>query len=179
MAYVARKIPFVGTPDTNPETKPFFDGAAAGKLMLRRCTSCKKAHWYPRGLCPFCFGECAWEEASGKGKIYTFSIMERASRLRHRLCHARRRAVRADQLRRLRLQGPENRPGRDGEVRQAEGDGPVCRSSHRVEFSVKGLRAPAAYGRCFFGLGYKLIGRTPIALSRGQSLSGQQSIAVT
>ena len=32
MAYVARKIPFVGTPDTNPETKPFFEGAAAGKL---------------------------------------------------------------------------------------------------------------------------------------------------
>ena len=26
MAYVARKIQFVGTPDTNPETKPFFDG---------------------------------------------------------------------------------------------------------------------------------------------------------
>ena len=34
MAYVQRKIPFVGTPETNPETKPFFDGCAAGKLML-------------------------------------------------------------------------------------------------------------------------------------------------
>ena len=79
MAYVARKIPFVGTPDTNPETRPFFDGTAAGKLMLRRCTSCKKAHHYPRALCPFCFGDCEWEEASGKGTIYTFSTMERAN----------------------------------------------------------------------------------------------------
>ena len=79
MAYVARKMGFVGTPETNPETKPFFEGASAGKLMLRRCTACKKAHHYPRALCPFCFGECAWEEASGKGTIYTFSVMERAN----------------------------------------------------------------------------------------------------
>jgi uncharacterized protein len=79
MAYVAKKIPFVGTSDTNPETKPFFEGAGAGRLMVRRCTSCKKVHWYPRELCPFCFGECAWEQASGKAKIYSFSVMERAN----------------------------------------------------------------------------------------------------
>ena len=78
MAYVQRKVQFVGTPDTNPETKPFWDGCAAGKFLLRRCTSCKKAHWYPRSLCPFCFGDCEWVEASGKGKIYTFSVMTRA-----------------------------------------------------------------------------------------------------
>ena len=77
MAYVQRKIPFVGSPETNPETKPFFDGNAADKLMVRRCTACKKVHWYPRALCPFCFGECAWEEASGRGKIYSLSVMKR------------------------------------------------------------------------------------------------------
>ena len=79
MAYVQRKVPFIGSIDTNPETKPFFEGSKAGKLMLRRCTSCKKAHHYPRALCPFCFGECEWEEASGNGTIYTFSVMERAN----------------------------------------------------------------------------------------------------
>jgi uncharacterized protein len=78
MAYVQRKISFVGTPDTNPETKPFFDGCAAGKFLIRRCTACKKAHWYPRSLCPFCFSDCEWVEASGKGKVYTFSVMARA-----------------------------------------------------------------------------------------------------
>jgi hypothetical protein len=78
MAFVQRKISFVGTPDTNPETKPFWDGCAAGKFLIRRCTSCKKAHWYPRSLCPFCFSDCEWVEASGKGKIYTFSVMARA-----------------------------------------------------------------------------------------------------
>jgi len=79
MDYVARKILFVGTPDTNPETKPLFDGTAAGKLMIRRCARCKKAHWYPRALCPFCFGDCEWEQASGRAKIYTLSVMERAN----------------------------------------------------------------------------------------------------
>ncbi|WP_428492208.1 Zn-ribbon domain-containing OB-fold protein [Rhodopila sp.] len=79
MAETARKIQFVGSAETNPETKPFFDGASAGKLMVRRCTSCKKVHHYPRELCPFCFGACAWEQASGKGTIYTFSVMERAN----------------------------------------------------------------------------------------------------
>ena len=79
MAYVARKFPFVGTPDTNPETKPFFEGAADGKLMIRRCTTCRKAHHYPREICPFCFSNCTWEQASGRAKIYTISIMERAN----------------------------------------------------------------------------------------------------
>jgi len=73
-----RKIPFIGAPETNPETKPFFDGTAAGKFLIRRCTACKKAHWYPRSLCPFCFGDCAWEEASGNGTIYSVSVMKRA-----------------------------------------------------------------------------------------------------
>ena len=79
MADTARKIQFIGSTETNPETKPFFDGASAGKLMVRRCTSCNKVHHYPRELCPFCFGACTWEQASGKGTIYTFSVMERAN----------------------------------------------------------------------------------------------------
>ena len=49
-----RKIPFVGTVDTNPETKPFFDGCAAGKLVLPQCVATKKFIWYlARGISPF------------------------------------------------------------------------------------------------------------------------------
>jgi uncharacterized OB-fold protein len=75
MAYEQRKIPFVGTPDTNPETKPFFDGCEAGKLVLPRCKDTGKFIWYPRAISPFTFGEVEWVEVSGKGKIYTFSVM--------------------------------------------------------------------------------------------------------
>ena len=78
MAYVQRKVQFVGAADSNPETKPFWDGCAQNKFLLPRCKACRKVHWYPRALCPFCFGECEWIEAAGKGKIYTYSVMKRA-----------------------------------------------------------------------------------------------------
>jgi len=78
MAYVQRKIPFVGSVETNPETKPFFDGCAAGKLVLPRCKDTGKYIWYPRAISPFTFGPVEWVEVSGKGTIYTFSVMQRA-----------------------------------------------------------------------------------------------------
>jgi uncharacterized OB-fold protein len=74
-----RKLPFVGTPETNPETKPFWDGCAAGKLVIPQCTETKKYMWYPRGISPWTLGPVEWKEVSGKGKIYTYSVMERAN----------------------------------------------------------------------------------------------------
>ena len=79
MAFVQRKVPFVGTPETNPETKPFWDGCAQGKLVISRCKDTGKYIWYPRGISPYTFGPVEWVEVSGKGKIYTFSVMERAN----------------------------------------------------------------------------------------------------
>ena len=40
-------------PPVTPESAPFFEAAAAGKFLLRRCTACGRAHWYPRAVCPF------------------------------------------------------------------------------------------------------------------------------
>ena len=52
---------------------------AEGKFLLRKCTACGEAHCYPRTLCPFCFSDkTEWVEASGKGTIYTYSVMRRA-----------------------------------------------------------------------------------------------------
>ena len=76
MANPQRKIP---APSPTPETEAFWSAAKEGKFMLRRCTACGKAHWYPRAICPFCMSDRAeWMEASGRGKIYTFSVMRRA-----------------------------------------------------------------------------------------------------
>ena len=66
-------------PHPNPETQAYWDAAAEGKLLIRRCGSCGRLHHYPRSLCPFCFAEATgWQTASGRGKIYSFSIMRRA-----------------------------------------------------------------------------------------------------
>lgn len=64
-------------PATNPETEGFNAAAREGRFQIRRCTACGKPHWYPRAICPFCFGETKWEDASGDGVIYSYSVMRR------------------------------------------------------------------------------------------------------
>ena len=65
-------------PTVDAESRPFYDAAAKGRFLLRQCRNCGKSHWHPRSLCPFCFGETDWIEASGQGEIYSFSTMRRA-----------------------------------------------------------------------------------------------------
>lgn len=61
--------------ENSPETKPFWDAAAAGRFVLPRCRRCQKIHWYPRGICPHCLStELEWQESSGEGEIYSFSV---------------------------------------------------------------------------------------------------------
>jgi len=75
MSVQERKIP---APPANPETKPFWDAAAQGKLMVKKCASCGQAHHYPRAICPFCFSDrTEWLHASGRGTIYSYSVMRR------------------------------------------------------------------------------------------------------
>ena len=67
------------SPKGNPETKPFWDAAAQGKFMIKRCKACGEAHFYPRSLCPNCFSDnTVWEESEGEGEIYTYSIMRKS-----------------------------------------------------------------------------------------------------
>ena len=62
-----------------PETAAFWQAAANGKLMLKRCSDCGKTHWYPRAICPMCSStKLEWIEASGNGTLYAFSPARRA-----------------------------------------------------------------------------------------------------
>ncbi|TPG05852.1 Zn-ribbon domain-containing OB-fold protein [Sphingomonas oligophenolica] len=68
----------VPAPEPNVETQPFWDAAAQGKLLIRRCNACGEPHYYPRALCPFCLSaDTRWEEAGGTGAIYSLSTMRR------------------------------------------------------------------------------------------------------
>ena len=61
-----------------PETKPFWDAAKAGRLVLPRCLRCSFVIWYPRQFCPECGHQAVeWIEASGHGSIYSFTIVRR------------------------------------------------------------------------------------------------------
>ncbi len=70
----SRAIP---APPASPDSAEFIAAAKQGRFLIRRCTACGKPHWYPRPLCPFCFGETAWEPASGRGSIYSYTVMRR------------------------------------------------------------------------------------------------------
>ena len=62
-----------------PETTPYWQAAAQGKLLLKHCTACGAHHFYPRALCPFCCSDkTEWREAAGTGVIYSFSVTRRA-----------------------------------------------------------------------------------------------------
>jgi uncharacterized OB-fold protein len=70
-----RTIP---TPPVSPETRPFWDAAEEGRLLIKRCTACGRPHHYPRSICPFCWSDrTEWVAASGRGTIYSYSVMRR------------------------------------------------------------------------------------------------------
>lgn len=56
-------------------TLPYWQAAAAGRLLIRRCKACGQPHFYPRPLCPFCLGDTEWEESRGEGTVYSLSTV--------------------------------------------------------------------------------------------------------
>lgn len=71
-----RTIP---SPSMSVENDAFWASANEGKLMVPRCKDTNQFFWYPRNLSPFTLSDnVEWVEASGKGTIYTCSIMRRA-----------------------------------------------------------------------------------------------------
>ncbi|WBO65617.1 Zn-ribbon domain-containing OB-fold protein [Streptomyces camelliae] len=65
-------------PETDAFTRPYWEAAAEGRLLIRRCGACGRAHHYPREFCPHCWSEdVTWEEASGRATLYTWSTVHR------------------------------------------------------------------------------------------------------
>ena len=62
-----------------PETEEFWAATAQGKLLLRRCDDCGTVIWYPRPYCPACASlSTSWFEASGRGSVYTYTVVHRS-----------------------------------------------------------------------------------------------------
>lgn len=66
-------------PEVNELTKPYWEGAAQGKLMLQKCCTCGLLRHPPSVLCPECWNQPAeWVSASGYGVIYSYTIVTHA-----------------------------------------------------------------------------------------------------
>ena len=68
-------------PTISIETETYWAAANNGKLLMKRCTDCNKTHFYPRAICPYCQSvNTEWYESSGKGVIYSYSVMRRGDK---------------------------------------------------------------------------------------------------
>lgn len=73
------ELPRLPGPTPSPDSLPFWQGTADGRLMIKRCRGCGQAHFYPRPICPFCMSaDTEWVAASGRGQIYTFTPQRKA-----------------------------------------------------------------------------------------------------
>lgn len=60
-------------------TAPYWECVNEGVFALPRCEVCGRHHFYPRANCPYCASpRIVWTPASGRGEVYSFSIVYRA-----------------------------------------------------------------------------------------------------
>src|SRR5439155_9124541 len=77
------EAPAKPVPIPDEASRPFFEGALAGKLMLLRCQACGTYQSPTGGLgvplrprCLNCFAaELAWAPSSGRATLYSFALM--------------------------------------------------------------------------------------------------------
>lgn len=66
-------------PAPDAHTAPYWEAAHGHRFVLPHCEECGRYHFYPRSLCPFCrSARLIWSAASGRGTVYSFSVIHRA-----------------------------------------------------------------------------------------------------
>lgn len=64
-------------PEVSPWSAPHWEAAKQGRLLIQRCANCARHVFYPRLYCPHCGADqLDWVEASGRGTVYTFTVVE-------------------------------------------------------------------------------------------------------
>lgn len=65
-------------PSPTAVTRPFWDAAREGRLLIQRCSGCGGLQFYPRPFCLRCLADdMGWQESAGLGRIYTFTVNHR------------------------------------------------------------------------------------------------------
>ncbi|MBR1301258.1 Zn-ribbon domain-containing OB-fold protein [Bradyrhizobium sp. AUGA SZCCT0042] len=62
-------------PIPTAETAPYWRAALEGRLEIQYCRACARHQFYPRRFCTQCLSDqIDWVQASGRGRIYTYTI---------------------------------------------------------------------------------------------------------
>ena len=72
--------PILRPPQTPTDvSRPFWEAARDGRLMLQRCAQCGVLRHYPRLLCNHCYAEAVvWHEASRRGTLHSWTVSHHA-----------------------------------------------------------------------------------------------------
>jgi hypothetical protein len=62
-------------PRPDPESAPYWSATLDSRLVVQRCTSCGHHQLYARAHCLQCRGAVEWVDASGRGTIYSYTVI--------------------------------------------------------------------------------------------------------
>lgn len=72
--------PAYPAPREDTDNSAFLSAWREGRLLIQRCVACGKSIFYPRPMCPYCWSDrLESTEASGKGRIASFSVVYRSN----------------------------------------------------------------------------------------------------
>lgn len=68
-------IPAKPMPQASELSRPYWEAAAQGRLVLQCCAACGKVRHYPRLLCDNCYSDTlVWRSASGRGTVHSWTV---------------------------------------------------------------------------------------------------------
>jgi uncharacterized OB-fold protein len=65
-------------PSPTDATRSFWSGCASGVLRLRRCAHCNRLRGPSRLVCECGQSDHVWTDASGRGQIFSYTVVHRA-----------------------------------------------------------------------------------------------------
>ena len=67
-------------PRIDPDHLPWWEGLHRHELLVQECPACRRCVFPPQPACPYCRSlERGWRRSSGRGEVYSWVIMHRAS----------------------------------------------------------------------------------------------------
>jgi uncharacterized OB-fold protein len=64
-------------PAVDADTAPHWRALGEGQLLIQWCAACGTHQFYPRLMCLRCWGPVEWVAVSGRGTVYSFTVVHR------------------------------------------------------------------------------------------------------
>lgn len=62
-------------PEITDMTRPFWEGAAAGRLMMQCCGQCGTVNFHPKPWCIECGSrDLTWRQMKNQGTVYSYTV---------------------------------------------------------------------------------------------------------